>query len=68
MPKQPSFDPACGDLAEHFLANGASKDDINDLAAEIQNAVENWLLTREIEVEVNDYIKGRRQRTRNAPC
>lgn len=38
--RQFSFDPACYDLAVHFLGKEASEQAKNDLAQDIQNCVE----------------------------
>jgi hypothetical protein len=39
-----SFDPACRELADHFLStSGWTEAERNDLSQDIQEAVENWL-------------------------
>lgn len=38
-----SFDPACRELAEHFLPRDASEHETQDLSQTIQEAVEGWL-------------------------
>ena len=44
-----SYDPACKDLAEHFLFPGApSEEEIKDLAQCIQDAVELWFVGKDI--------------------
>ena len=50
-------DPACCDLAEHFLSDqmpdwwdGKQRDDyVRSLAEEIQEAVEDWFLAKEFD-------------------
>jgi hypothetical protein len=37
------FDPACADLARHFLENGADQEKVAALAQHIQDAVEDFL-------------------------
>jgi len=42
MPRDFSYDPACEELANHFL--GAASDRLKrELAQEIQRAVEDWM-------------------------
>lgn len=50
------FDPKCHELAEYFLDRGASDKRKNDLAYEIQTAVEDWLSEEE---EIADEEAGR---------
>jgi hypothetical protein len=44
-----SVDPASVDLAEHFLADipAQTENDVMSLAREIQQALEDWLASRE---------------------
>lgn len=44
-----SFDPACYTLAEHFLGSTAPVETKRDLAQDIQNVVESFMLVREPE-------------------
>jgi hypothetical protein len=49
-----TFDARCYDLAEHFLSDtiyAANIDVINELAAEIQETIEDFIADLEIEVE-----------------
>ncbi|MGQ0834989.1 MAG: hypothetical protein ACT4O5_08750 [Gammaproteobacteria bacterium] len=45
MPKTKLFDPKCHELAKAFAADldGISEQQINDLAYEIQMAIEDWI-------------------------
>lgn len=51
--KKYSYDSECLYLAEHFLfgENGVSEADKEDLAQDIQNAVEDWFFYRESQRE-----------------
>jgi hypothetical protein len=52
-----SFDSKCYDLAEHFLQDEAdldSEDKRKELAQEIQEAIEAWLLAERDERDVKD--------------
>jgi hypothetical protein len=40
---KPNFDPACQELAEHFLPRDAETHEIRDLSQVIQTAIEGWL-------------------------
>ena len=59
--KAPAYDPACKNLAEYFLGNGALSDAVTDLAATIQQSVEDWF--QSIEMEMDEYIKDRMLKT-----
>ena len=37
------YDPQCEDLARHFLSDLAQRELVQELAAEIQRAVEDWI-------------------------
>ena len=41
--KTKTYDPACAELARHFLEDEASESDVSELAGEIQQAVEDWM-------------------------
>jgi hypothetical protein len=46
MKRKLTFDPKCYELAEAFLEDETgmgSEADLNDLATEIQNTIENWI-------------------------
>ena len=50
------FDPACFDLAEHFLSDykAVKAEDTDKLAATIQEAIEDWLRLYE-----EEYLRNR---------
>ena len=37
------FDPACYDLAQHFLGNLAPEKTLNELAQHLQTEIEDWI-------------------------
>jgi hypothetical protein len=45
-----SYDPACEDLARHFIQDGAdiyTEDNVKALAQHIQEAIESWIAYQE---------------------
>lgn len=51
---QPSFDPVCQEVAEHFLPRGAGSYQVAALSQVIQNAVEDWLASEAKENPASD--------------
>lgn len=53
-----SYDPACGDLARHFLGGLARDALVAQLAQHIQNEIEGWLEYEKAEIEKELARKG----------
>jgi len=53
-----TFDPACFDLANYFLSDEpALAGKVDDLAEEIQSAIENWIQYEKAQAERAKFIK-----------
>lgn len=57
MSRKYSFDPKCMDLAEHFLPSHATQSVKNELAQTIQDAVEDFCMSRSQE-KATDHHSG----------
>jgi hypothetical protein len=60
-----AFDPACYDLARHFLGESAPESTVLLLAQYIQDTIEDWLAIREETKRVGDWLETKRKETKN---